>query len=556
MKVVTFICGEHDVLIAGETLCCGHGAIFQMTLQKTFRSILGVSCSIWVSRGFAYSSPVPNDIPPIRFATSAGARLAYQVFGRGPADIVAIPPTAQSIELAWERPEIRYMFDRFASFSRYLHFDKRGTGASDRRSHIPGIDERVSDVEAVMDAAGIERAHFFAASEGGPMAILFAATYPERVQSLILTGSCAAWVDEDISEEALDEIRRRHRQFAQLWGTPESPVVAGFAPSLATDPDFRMWHQRYERAAATPDSLVELLDLTLEMNVREVLSEITVPTLVMHRTGDRVVPVEWGRELADRIPCARMFEQDGDDHFFYAGDVDGWMDEVERFVTGSVSTPSAIQQRVGVRIETLGRFAVIRDGFEVPISAWGSKLARQICKRLAAARGWPVTREQLIDMCWPDEHDMRRLSARLSVQLSTVRRILGRAVIADRSTVRLDLDMVSTDLEVFWSASDDAAIVAAFAGEFLPGDVYEDWTGPFRDEIRTRFVTAARRVAHDHSAAGRHRQAVAVGRRLLAVDCYDADAHELVITGLEALGETGEATRARAVRDASIELGD
>lgn len=497
-------------------------------------------------------SGVPPDIPPIRFATSRGARLAYQVIGDGPVDIVAIPPMAQHIEMAWERPEIRYMFERFAAFSRFLHFDKRGTGASDRRSRIPGIDERVADVEAIMDAADIERAHFFAASEGGPMAILFAATYPERVESLILTGSTAAWASDDITDAEVEEIRMRQRVFASLWGTPNSPVVDMFAPSLAGDPAFRDWHQRYERSAATPDSLVELLELTLEMNVRELLDTLDVPTLVTHRTGDRVIPIESGRELGDRIPGAHMFEQDGHDHFAYAGDVDTLMDEIERFITGSVTTTVPVRERSGIRIETLGRFAVVRNGEEVPTSEWGSKLARQICKRLVAARGWPVTREHLIDLCWPGETDMTRLSARLSVQLSTVRRVLGGGVIADRSTVRLDLDHVETDLEAFWSASDDAAIVAAYSGAFLPGDVYEDWTQAFRDEARTRFVTAARRVARTHADAGSHRLAVEVGRRLVNTDPYDADAHELIIAGLEALDETGEADRARAAWDASI----
>ena len=131
-------------------------------------------------------------VPATLFARAHGARLAYQSFGEGEHDIVAIPPLAQNIEIAWEEPDIRAMLERFASFSRYVHFDKRGTGASDRRSAVPGIDERVEDLRAVMDAAGVGSAHLFVQSDGGPMAILFAATYPERVESLILCGSFAA----------------------------------------------------------------------------------------------------------------------------------------------------------------------------------------------------------------------------------------------------------------------------------------------------------------------------------------------------------------------------
>jgi len=184
---------------------------------------------------------------PIRFAQSRGSRIAYQVFGEGPATIVSIPPTAQNIEMAWGWPDVRYMLERFGSFSRFLHFDKRGTGASDRRSHMPGIDERVDDLVAVMDDAGIESAHLFANSEGGPMAILFAATYPDRAESLALWGTGASMVPRNLTEEQRAEQREGHRRYAAKWGTAESPVVDGFAPSLAANQEFRDWHRRYER---------------------------------------------------------------------------------------------------------------------------------------------------------------------------------------------------------------------------------------------------------------------------------------------------------------------
>jgi pimeloyl-ACP methyl ester carboxylesterase/DNA-binding SARP family transcriptional activator len=501
-----------------------------------------------------------DTIPPIHFAPARGARIAYQVFGDGPATIVAIPPTAQNIEIAWERPEIRRMFERFASFSRFLHFDKRGTGASDRRSHIPGIDERVEDLRAVMDHAGIERAHLFVASEGGPMAILFAATYPHRAESLTLWGSGASMLPAELSEEQVAEQRERNERYARVWGTPDSPVVDGFAPSLAGDQSFRSWHQRYERQAATTDCLLELLELTFEMDVREVLPKLDLPTLVFHRIEDRIVPIAYGRELAAKIPGARLVELEGNDHFAYAGNVDGWMTEMERFVTGEVKsrTVPASHDRT-VRITTLGRFAVEIDGEEVPSSAWGSRRARQLCKRLVAARGWPVTRDELIDMLWPDEFDRRKLGARLSVQLSAVRRLLRGGVIADRQTVSLNLDEVATDLEAFHNASDDRTIVAAYTGEFLPEDVYEDWTGAARDEVRSRFVIAARRVALLELQAKRFNRAIELGRRLLDVDRYDEGAHELVVTALFESGEPSEAKRAHraweeAMRELDIEI--
>lgn len=482
-------------------------------------------------------------VPPVRFAHAGKARLAYQVFGEGPT-IVAIPPTAQHIELAWERPEIRSMLQRFASFSRYLHFDKRGTGASDRRSEIPGIDERVTDLEAVMDHAGVERAHLFACSEGGPMAIMFAATYPERVESLILAGTCASQVPVEMTAEEREQRRRGQEVYVCLWGTTESPVVDGFAPSLAADPEFRAWHQRYERTAASRESLRDLLELTLEMDVRDVLPSLSVPTLVIHRRGDRVIPIEWGRELAEKIPAAVMFEQDGDDHFQYAGDVDGWMSEVERFVTGSVSNAEVRPRPTAVRLLTLGRFAVVRDDQEVPVGEWGSRIARQILKRLVLARGWPITREELVDMCWPDDTDLTALSARLSVQLSAIRRVLGGGILADRSSVRLDLEHVTTDLEAFLQANDDAAIVASYGGELLPGDRHEEWTVSMRNHCSVRFVTAARSLAAACAHRGEHRRALRVLRRLIDVDRYDTDAHRLHVETLLALAEVGQASHA------------
>ena len=489
----------------------------------------------------------PGEIPPIRFAQARGARLAYQEFGEGPPTVVGIPPLAQNIEMAWEWPDIRHMLERFGSFCRFIHFDKRGTGASDRRSRIPELDERVDDVRAVMDAAGVDRAHFFVQSEGGPMSLLFGATYPARVESLTLFGTGATTVPPDMSADEKAAARERARLTSAEWGTPASRIVDRFAPSLAHDQDYRTWHQRYERHAATPESLKEMFEISLDVDVREVLSEIDAPALVLHRTGDQAIPIEWGRDLAQRLPNARFLELGGDDHFAYAGDTTLWLDEVERFITGSVSTRPPPVARPQVRIVTLGRFAVEVGGEEVPVSAWGSRLARQLCKRLAAARGWPVTREELIDLLWSDEHDMGKLSARLSVQLSTVRRILDGGVIADRESVRLDLDAVSTDLEDLYKATDPGAVVAAYTGPFLPEDLYDDWTAGIREEARAQFVRAARLMAHDALDRGDTVAASGLARRLIESDQYDDEAHRLLVTALVAAGEDRQARRAHEV---------
>jgi len=483
-----------------------------------------------------------TDVPPILFAQARGARIAYQDFGEGPV-VLAIPPLAQNIELAWEWPDIRSMFERFAAFCRFIHFDKRGTGASDKHGGVSELDQQVDDVRSVMDAAGVDRAHLFVQSEGGPMSILFAATYPNRVESLTLFGTGATMVDPDLSPEDRAELPKRADLVARQWGTPESPIVDRFAPSLAGNHEFRTWHQRYERNAATKHSLRQLFDISISADVRELLPTIDAPTLVMHRTGDRI-PIEWGRALAAGIRGARFVELEGDDHFSYAGDTGPWFDEFERFITGSVSPRREPFRRPSVDIATLGRFAVNVDDAEVPVSEWGSRLARQLLKRLVAARGWPVTRDELMDLLWPDEHDRSKLSARLSVQLSTVRRVLGGGVIADRQSARLDLDEVSTDLEVFYRATDDNAIVSTYSGPFLPEDVYDDWTGPVREEARSRFAAAARRLATDALARGETGRAVDLGRRLLDSDRYDDGAHQLLVEALFAAGEPASARRA------------
>jgi len=460
---------------------------------------------------------------------------------------------AQNVEMAWEWPDIRRMFVRFGSFSRFVNFDKRGTGTSDRSGRIDSIDERVDDLAAVMNAADIDRAHILGGSEGGPVAALFAATYPERVESLVLAGTGSTIYPLGMTDEQRQAAVDRIDVASRMWGTPESPVVDAFAPSLASNPEFRAWHQRYERSAASHDSIREVLRSSLDVDVRDVLAEVEAPTLVLHRTGDKAFTVDQARDLADRIPHATFLEIPGDDHFAYAGDMEAWMAPIEEFVVGYISPAAPTHMPVSKpRVSTLGGFAVEIDGVPVPTSEWGSRHARQLCKRLVAARGWPLPREQLIDMLWPDDTNMDTLSARLSVQLSKLRRVLKGGVVADRQTVRLDLDEVETDLEALYRADDDAAIVATYVGEFLPEDIYEDWTNAARDDARTRFLTAARRLITNAIGAGDHGRSVSTARRLVDADRYDDDAHMLLVESLIAAGELREAERAHASWERSM----
>jgi pimeloyl-ACP methyl ester carboxylesterase/DNA-binding SARP family transcriptional activator len=460
---------------------------------------------------------------------------------------------AQNIELARERPEIAYMLNRLGSFARVVHFDKRGTGASDRTVSVPTLDQRVDDTRAVMDAAGVERAVMLGVSEGGPMALLFAVTYPERVSALVLQAASPCIDGFDASSDAIAARRAQQAHFAACWGTPQSVTLERFAPSIAHDPSYIEWEQRYERQSATPTAISDLLDMINDVDVTEVLPHISVPTLVVHRTGDRVVPIEHARAMAAAIPGARLAEFEGVDHFVYVGDVDGWLDAVQEFVTGVRPPPPTARRGrslVSPVLRTFGGFGVERDGHEVPLNAWGSRRARQLCKRLAAAAGAPIAREELMDMLWPDQgRDVRRLGARLSVLLSTVRRILGGGVIADRACVRLDVNKVQLDLTMFDAAiagRDHAAAVQCYRGPFLPEDLYEEWATPVRDRTRAAFAASCHHLAGTESRAGHHEQALQLALRLLENDGYDEPAHHAAIDAYVALDRPGEARRAHA----------
>jgi pimeloyl-ACP methyl ester carboxylesterase/DNA-binding SARP family transcriptional activator len=483
----------------------------------------------------------------VRYARVGAVSIAYQTWGAGPGTIVAIPPLAQNIELMWERPEYRAMLQHLGSFAHVLHFDKRGTGASDRTPHMPTVDERVEDLRAVMDAAGIERAHLLGVSEGGPVALAFAATHRDRTEGVVLLSS-GARIHGDVTAEQRDAGRAWNERFVERWGTEGSITLDVFAPTLAADPAYRAWQPRYERQCATPMALRELLEMMEVIDVRPLLSDVVAPVLVLHRRGDRAIPLDRAREVADGVRGARLVELDGDDHMAQAGDVRAWLDHVEAFTTGQVRAPAPTPPRGGaVEVRTMGGFAVRVGGQDVPLTAWGSRRARQLCKRLAVAVGQPIPRDELMAMLWPDEVDAVRLGARLSVLLSNVRRVLGGGVQADRAAVRLDLDAVQLDLEVLQQAlarGDDRAAVAAYGGPVLPEDGYEDWAIAARERTALAVVGARRRLASLAATSGHTDEAVVHATAILDLDPYDERAHELLVRTLAAARRHGDASRA------------
>jgi len=271
-----------------------------------------------------------------RYARSGELWIAYQVVGDGPVDLLWAPGYMSHIEQNWTWPAYAAFLERLASFSRLILFDRRGTGLSDRILELGSFEEMLDDMRAVLDAASSDRAVLFGGAEGGPMCALFAATFPERTAALVLGASYPrrAWAPDypwGLDEQAQERILAAYET---KWGTDEF-AVRTTAPSLAEDERFRKWNSQACRFAGTPSSARAWFHITMEIDIRDVLPAIRVPTLVIHRSGDRVVPIEAGRYLTEHIPNAKLVELDGIDHFPFAGDSDAMLDEIEEFLTGS-----------------------------------------------------------------------------------------------------------------------------------------------------------------------------------------------------------------------------
>ena len=266
-------------------------------------------------------------VPKTCYAKSGELSIAYQVVGEGPFDVVFVPGFNSNLDVGWEMPAAN-LYRRIASFARLIIFDKRGTGLSDRNCGIPSLEERIDDVRAVMAAAGSETASIFGFSEGSAMALMFAATYPDRTRSLVLYGAqcnSPGWVIPPLPDN-LDELIDKH------WGTGAS--VDRFAPSLSGNASFRELWARYERAGASPSAIKALARMNSELDVGPILGSVRTPCLLLHRIGDRACNVEVSRSLAKHLPNARYIELPGDDHA-PIGDTKRLFDEIEEFLTGS-----------------------------------------------------------------------------------------------------------------------------------------------------------------------------------------------------------------------------
>jgi class 3 adenylate cyclase len=282
---------------------------------------------------------VPSATPDTHYAKSGDVNIAYQVLGDGPVDLVYVPGWVSHVELAWELPELAGGFQRLASFSRLILFDKRGTGMSDPvpAAELPTLEQRMDDVRAVMDAVGSERAAIFGASEGGNMSMLFAATYPERTVALATFGCTAkrVWSPDYPWAPTPEQRQATFDHVERQWTTGID--WDDVAPSL--DPPALAELSRYYRRCATPGAALALMKMNTYVDVRPALPTIGVPTVVMHRTEDRDAKVEEGRYIASQIPGARFVEFLGADHSWWTQGKDPILDEIEELVTGVRPAP-------------------------------------------------------------------------------------------------------------------------------------------------------------------------------------------------------------------------
>ena len=313
--------------------------------------------------------------------------------GEGPLDLLWIAGFVSNVELAWEEPLLARYFNRLARFSRLILFDKRGTGLSDRvpRSELPSLEERMDDVLAVLEAAGSERAAVMGHSEGGNLAVLYAATHPERVDALVTSGIFAKrrWSPDYPWAETPEQRERYIAGLETRWGSDSD--IERIAPSAARDPAFAKRLATYFRQSASPGDAAALLRMNTEIDIRAVLPTISVPTLVLHRTGDLDSNIEEGRWIASQIPGAKLVELPGNDHLPWVGDQDSVLDEVERFLTGRLAP--AEPDRVLATILVTDIVGSTERAAELGDRAWAELLDRHhaiVREQLHAFRGEEV----------------------------------------------------------------------------------------------------------------------------------------------------------------------
>ena len=275
-------------------------------------------------------------IPKTQYAKSGDVHIAYQVFGEGPINLAVLSGLNSHVELQWEDPGTKYFLEGLGAFARVVVFDKRGIGMSDRvpDNALPGLEQRMDDLRAVMDAAGMEHAAIYGTSEGSAMSILFAATYPERTDSLILHGGFAkrAWAPDYPYGQTLELRDKIMEDVERHWGRTVAP--GDLTPEEENNPVFVESYLRYQRMSGSPGAMITLMKMNSQVDVREALPSVHVPTLILHYIGDPVTDIEGARYMAQRIPQAKIIEMPGIDHVAWGEKEAGLLVEIQHFLTG------------------------------------------------------------------------------------------------------------------------------------------------------------------------------------------------------------------------------
>ena len=310
--------------------------------------------------------------PETRYAQSEDVNIAYQVIGDGPINIILVPGLTSNIEMFHELPGYTTTLRRLAKFARVVTFDKRGQGLSDRMSGAPSLEQRMDDVRAVMDEIGSRRAAILSFSEGACMSALFAATYPERVSHLILFGGFSRAADLWPKGVTPAQIEKGVAYRVKNWGNGD--ILKAVLPSYAQEPSTAAVLARMERLCSTPGGIRTILQLNAQIDVTSVLPTIRVPTLVLHRVPDVVVPIELGRQLAAQIPHARYIEYPEGDHGFWTGDTETLVGDIEEFLTGHRDTRSADLERILATVMFTDIVDSTRWAAELGDQQWRSRL--------------------------------------------------------------------------------------------------------------------------------------------------------------------------------------
>jgi class 3 adenylate cyclase/pimeloyl-ACP methyl ester carboxylesterase len=314
--------------------------------------------------------------PVTRYTSSGGASIAYQVVGDGPLDLVFMTGWISQVEQLWEAPGLRRMLERLSVFGRLILFDRRGTGLSDGSGEPNTLEQEAEDALVVLDAVGSERAALFTYGLGGPVAVLLAVEHPERVGALIMYASIARalWAPDYDWAMTREERAGWVEQAVASWGATDHPGIPVMAPSMAGDPALTSWFARLQRLAASPGNARQLLIAAAELDVRELLDQIRVPTLVMHRAGDTAWDPRHSRYIAERVHGARYVELEGIDSLPFLGDSDAIVEEIEEFLTGGRAGGERTRALLTVMftdiVDATARVAELGDG------RWRDLLAR------------------------------------------------------------------------------------------------------------------------------------------------------------------------------------